>query len=110
MAILNFTLHHDEEFTLFTDATQIIWLLTPTVALCEQQHDVFARHLGTTVRTRLLRGTDNVDRWSDKKTWDAVLDGVRLVVSTYQVLSDALDHGFVTMDRLALLIFDEGMA
>ena len=78
------------------------------MALCTQQHEVFCRHLGSGVRTRLLLGSDNVDRWSDVGIWAQVLDGVRIVVSTHQVLYDALTHGFVTMSRLALLVFDEG--
>ena len=39
--------------------------------------------------------------------WEVVLSGVQIVVSTHQILLDALYHGFVNMQRLALLIFDE---
>lgn len=53
-------------------------------------------------------GSDNVDRWSERRIWDAALSGVRVVVSTHAVLLDALGHGFVQISRLALLIFDEG--
>jgi len=60
------------------------------------------------VRTRLLLGSDNVDRWSRQSTWDAVLSGLHVVVSTHAILSDALSHGFVRMRKLALIIFDEG--
>lgn len=60
------------------------------------------------VRTRLLIGADNVDRWTEQSIWDKVLEDVRVVVSTHAVLADALSHGFVTISRLALLIFDEG--
>jgi ERCC4-related helicase len=60
------------------------------------------------VKARLLIGSDNVDRWSEQRTWDAALDNVRVVVSTYAVLADALGHGFIKMSQLALLIFDEG--
>ncbi len=60
------------------------------------------------VRTRLLLGSDNLDRWSEKRIWDAVISDVRVLVSTPAVLCDALSHGFVKMRRLALLIFDEG--
>lgn len=49
-----------------------------------------------------------MDTWSDQHTWDAMLDNVRIVVSTYQILFDALKHGFVTLDSLALIVFDEG--
>lgn len=33
---------------------------------------------------------------------------MRIVVSTYQILLDALTHGFVGMGKLALIVFDEG--
>lgn len=55
-------------------------------------------------------GSDNVDRWSEQRIWDAVLENVRIVVSTHGVLADALSHGFVRIEELALLVFDEGMS
>ena len=36
-----------------------------------------------------------------------MLKNARIVLSTHQVLLDALSHGFVGMQRLALLVFDE---
>jgi RecG-like helicase len=86
---------------------QIIWFLAPTVALCEQQHRTLTAAFPT-VHIRLLIGSDNVDRWSEQRVWDIVLDNFRIVVSTHAVLADALSHGFVTMKRLSLIIFDEG--
>ncbi len=77
------------------------------VELCTQQHDVILSQLPA-ARIKLLIGSDNVDRWSEKRIWDAALSGVRIVVSTPAVLLDALRHGFVQMTKLALLIFDEG--
>ena len=56
---------------------------------------------------RLLSGNDDVDKWTEQRLWDAVLKNIRIVVSTPQVLLDALTHGFVKMTKLALLIFDE---
>lgn len=41
--------------------------------------------------------------------WDKYLKDARVVVSTYQVLFDAIAHGFVRFDRLSLLVLDEGM-
>ena len=86
---------------------QLIWFLAPTVALCIQQHGSLNKHLPA-LRTRLLIGSDNVDRWSEQRIWDAALLNMQVVVSTHAVLADALTHGFVKMVRLALLIFDEG--
>ena len=52
---------------------------------------------------------DSVDRWSEQRIWDAALDQCRIIVSTHAVLADALQHGFVRISSLALLIFDEGI-
>ncbi|KIE01203.1 Dicer-like protein 2, partial [Metarhizium majus ARSEF 297] len=84
---------------------KIIWFLAPTVALCGQQFDVI-RLQAASVAMKLLTGNDQVDTWS-ADTWDTILDGVRVVVSTYQVLLDALCHAFISIDRLSLIIFDE---
>ncbi|KAI9851330.1 MAG: Dicer-like protein 2 [Thelocarpon superellum] len=85
---------------------ELIWFLAPTVALCDQQHGEIVAWLPA-VRTRLLLGPDKVDLWKEKRIWEAVLEGVQVVVSTHAILADALGHGFITMDRLALLVFDE---
>jgi ERCC4-related helicase len=85
----------------------MIWFLAPTVALCEQQSKALSLHLPT-IRIKLLLGSDNVDKWRTKKVWDTALSDVRVVVSTHQILVDALGFGFVDMARLALLVFDEG--
>ncbi|KAJ5152605.1 Dicer-like protein 2 [Penicillium canariense] len=85
---------------------KLVWFLAPTVALCLQQHDVIASQIPS-VKTRVLTGRDNVDRWTEQAIWNNALKDVRVVCSTYAVLSDALNHGFVRMSQLALLIFDE---
>ncbi|KAJ5330175.1 hypothetical protein N7452_010565 [Penicillium brevicompactum] len=85
---------------------KLIWFLVPTVALCLQQHEVIKSQIPT-VKTKILTGMDNVDRWTDQSIWDAVLKDTRIVISTHAVLADALGHGFVQMSRIALLVFDE---
>jgi ERCC4-related helicase len=77
------------------------------VTLCEQQFQVFQANLPA-YGSVVLSGNDGVDRWTDQKIWDRVLNHVRIVLSTHQVLLDALSHGFVKMSKIALLIFDEG--
>jgi hypothetical protein len=59
------------------------------------------------VSMRLLTGQLNIDAWSPK-VWPLILEGTRVVVSTFDILRDALDHAFVKMDMLALIVFDEG--
>jgi ERCC4-related helicase len=76
--------------------------------LCEQQYEVFKSNLPG-YGIQLLSGKDNVDHWTEQLVWDVVLNNVKIVLSTHQVLLDALTHAFVKMDRLALLIFDEGL-
>lgn len=60
------------------------------------------------ITAKLLTSNENVDAWT-AKIWAVILKDVRIVVSTPQVLYDALCHGFMNMDRLALVIFDEGL-
>lgn len=87
---------------------QVVWFLAPTVSLCAQQLAVLKSQIPA-VQIKFLSGDDNVDSWSDQAVWDAVLLNVRIVVSTYQILLDALSHAFVRMERLSLIVFDEGM-
>ncbi|KAG5920789.1 hypothetical protein E4U42_006070 [Claviceps africana] len=84
---------------------KIIWFLAPTVALCSQQFHVIKLQVPA-VSMKLITGQENLETWS-AATWKTVLRDVRIVVSTYQVLHDALCHSFIKMDRLSLIVFDE---
>jgi ERCC4-related helicase len=77
------------------------------VQLCLQQLAVLQSQISS-VQIKSLTSLDNVDKWSNKAIWDAVLTNVNIVVSTYAVLCDALSHAFVDMDSLTLIVFDEG--
>ncbi|RGP76085.1 dicer 2 [Fusarium longipes] len=48
----------------------------------------------------------NIDAWSED-VWPRILEGTRIIVSTFDILRDTLDHAFVKMDTLALIVFDE---
>lgn len=56
---------------------------------------------------KLLTGQLNVDAWSED-VWPRILNGTRIIVSTFDILRDALDHAFVKMNMLSLIVFDEG--
>lgn len=86
---------------------QRVWMLAPTVALCSQHLEVLKSQIPG-VQSKLISGADNVDAWSEQRIWDKVLLNVRIVISTYQILLDALTHAFVRMDSLALIVIDEG--
>ncbi|KAI0837301.1 hypothetical protein F5Y06DRAFT_271288 [Hypoxylon sp. FL0890] len=89
-----------------SSSDKIIWFLAPTVALCEQHARVLRSQLPA-VQVKLLCGADGVDTWTDVRTWNDYLRNVRIVISTHQVLLDAISHAFVGMDRLSLIVFDE---
>lgn len=86
---------------------QLIWFLCPTVALCNQHVRTITAHVPP-MWCRSFTSNDNVDHWGTVETWNIALASVKVAISTYQVLYDALVHRFVTMDRLSLIIFDEG--
>lgn len=56
----------------------------------------------------LISGALQPDQWTDEKLWKQALSTHRIIVSTPQVLLDALRHGYVNLGRdIGLLVFDE---
>lgn len=49
-----------------------------------------------------------MDSWSSEAIWAEFLLNVKIVVSTYEILNQALTHAFVKLESLALIVFDEG--
>ena len=66
---------------------QIVWFLAPTVTLVSQQHHVLKENLPA-YQTRSLSGGDGVDHWSEQSIWDEVLFNIRIVASTYKVVTN----------------------
>ncbi|KAH8677366.1 hypothetical protein BX600DRAFT_506412 [Xylariales sp. PMI_506] len=84
----------------------LIWFLVPTVVLCEQQLGVLKAQIpGAEIKK--LTGSDGVDTWSSTAVWDLFLKNANVVISTYQILLDALTHRFVRMETLSLIVIDE---
>lgn len=90
-----------------TKTRQIIWFIAPTVSLSAQQHEVLKLQIPS-VPMMMLAGNHHVPTWGPE-LWNAVLEKARVVVTTPQILLDALDHAYISMAHLALLVFDEGM-
>ncbi|PYH86157.1 ATP-dependent helicase dcl2-2 [Aspergillus uvarum CBS 121591] len=88
------------------DREKFCWILCPTVALCEQHVQTMRTRLPPTW-CRSFTGGDKVDHWKSKEIWEDALSGVRVAISTYQVLYDALQHAYLNIHQLSLLIFDE---
>ncbi|PPQ70610.1 hypothetical protein CVT24_000683 [Panaeolus cyanescens] len=88
------------------EATKLTWFFAPTVALCQQQKNVIQSYLPVSVG--LVTGANEPGQWKNPMLWKAVLTTHRVVISTPQILLDALTHGYVNMGRdISLLIFDE---
>ena len=85
---------------------KIIWFTTPNVYLAQQQHAFLSSQLPA-FSFRLITSLDNADFWHTKNVWDAALHRRNGVVSTPQILLDALSHNFVSLESISLLIFDE---
>lgn len=76
------------------------------MALCEQQRDVISTALPVSVG--LISGALEPDQWKDRALWRRVLNDHRVIVSTPQVLLDAMRHGYINLGRdIGLLVFDE---
>ncbi|PBL04406.1 P-loop containing nucleoside triphosphate hydrolase protein [Armillaria gallica] len=85
---------------------KISWFLVPTVALSEQQCRVIRAALPVSVG--LISGSLEPNQWKDASLWRKVIETHRIVVSTPQVLLDALRHSYIQMGRdIGLMIFDE---
>jgi ERCC4-related helicase len=56
----------------------------------------------------LISGSNEPEQWKDKTLWRSVLETYRIMVTTPQVLLDALHHGYISIGTdIGLLIFDE---
>ena len=86
----------------------MVWFLAPTVPLATQQFNVLKLQ-NPGVICRLITGADNVEAWSNTLVWGRILQNVKIVVSTYQILFDAATHGFVPLNSLSLIVVDEGL-
>ncbi|KAL2257880.1 hypothetical protein VTK26DRAFT_9051 [Humicola hyalothermophila] len=86
---------------------KIVWFLVPTVELARQQFDVIRVQIPG-VQSRLICGDSDVAAWSaEPGLWDAILLNIRIVVSTYQILFDAVSHALVPLSSLSLIVIDE---
>ncbi|KAH7885585.1 hypothetical protein F5I97DRAFT_2034434 [Phlebopus sp. FC_14] len=84
---------------------KVSWFIAPTVALCEQQQDVISKAMGP---VGLIHGGLEPKQWTDPGIWKSILQKNRVIVSTPQVLLDALTHGYINLGlEISLLVFDE---
>ncbi|KAI0771225.1 P-loop containing nucleoside triphosphate hydrolase protein [Trametes elegans] len=85
---------------------KVSWFIAPTVALVEQQFDVIKTAIPVSVG--LVSGASEPNQWKDASLWRRILASHRIMVTTPQVLLDALHHGYIDLGRdVGLLVFDE---
>ncbi|KAI4478811.1 hypothetical protein M0804_011557 [Polistes exclamans] len=75
-----------------------------TVPLVVQQSEYIARHTGLSCKGYC--GDMNVDYWS-KEIWLKELEEHQVLVMTSQILVDIITHGYLSLNRINLIIFDE---
>ena len=93
------------DFELQQEPDLLTWLMTPTQELAKQQHIFLSEQLPN-YSFRVITGADSAEYWG-QRTWEAALHGQNGIVSTPAILADALSHGYVSFDRISLLVFDE---
>jgi len=82
------------------------WFTAPNVLLAQQQYHVLSLQLPQ-YQIRTLLGHDNVHLWRTQKVWDLALADINIIISTPQVLLDALRNAFVRLEDISLLVVDE---
>ncbi|KAK2567376.1 Endoribonuclease Dicer [Acropora cervicornis] len=91
-----------ELFELAKERNTIICL--GTVPLASQQAKVIEKH--TDLKVEKYIGAMNVDLW-DKEKWEDELNKNNVLVMTAQIFLDLLNHAYIKLSQVNLLIFDE---
>lgn len=80
--------------------------VSPKVALCQQQYEVLKNILPCGVD--YISGGKEPDKWTNPLLWKNIVSVNQVIVSTHQVLLDALRHAYLNLGLdIGLLIFDE---
>ncbi|KAF2152570.1 ATP-dependent helicase dcl1 [Myriangium duriaei CBS 260.36] len=83
---------------------RIAFFLVPSVNLVFQQHAVLVTNLDQPVAR--VHGGLRPDLWTADQ-WEKIFESNKAVVCTPDILKMCLDHGFLNMRQINLLIFDE---
>ncbi|XP_014473379.1 PREDICTED: endoribonuclease Dicer [Dinoponera quadriceps] len=75
-----------------------------TVALVRQQAEYIKRH--TCLTCKGYSGDMKVDVWKEDR-WKLEFDEIQVLVMTAQILVDIITRGYMKLDRINLIIFDE---
>ncbi|EIW59400.1 P-loop containing nucleoside triphosphate hydrolase protein [Trametes versicolor FP-101664 SS1] len=85
---------------------KVSWFIAPTVALVDQQYEVIKTAIPVSVGH--VSGASEPNQWKDASLWRRILATHRIMVTTPQVLLDALHHAYVDLGTdIGLMVFDE---
>lgn len=85
---------------------KLVWFTAPKAVLVDQQCRFLKSQLPA-YTIKPLTGQDQVDTWKSSQIWETVLRGVNIIVTTPQILCDALQHAYVKLQIVSLLVIDE---
>ncbi|KAI9010410.1 hypothetical protein CLU79DRAFT_773664 [Phycomyces nitens] len=85
-------------------STKLAFFLVDRVPLVFQQSEVIKANCDVVLEQ--MCGEMNVDNWSEKK-WKTIYEESDVCVMTAQIFLDTLRHGFITMNSVNLIVFDE---
>lgn len=102
--LLRHTLDQELERHAAGEPRKVAFFLVEKVALCFQQYSVLRENLAHPVAK--FHG-EMAGVMSTKAFWDEQLAGRMVFVCTAQILLDCLNHGFLHIGQVNLLIFDE---
>lgn len=83
---------------------KIAFFLVASVTLVYQQFEVLKTNLDHSVAR--VCGADNADHWQRAK-WHKLFAENKVVVATSEILHQCLAHGYISMNQINLLVFDE---
>ncbi|XP_031782799.1 endoribonuclease Dicer [Nasonia vitripennis] len=88
----------------YTEGGKRTIFIVNTVALVVQQTAFLTRHTGLVCKG--YSGDMGVDFWS-KEEWRKEINTNQVLVMTAQIFLNLLTHGYISLDKINLLIFDE---
>ncbi|GAA5800244.1 hypothetical protein HPULCUR_005669 [Helicostylum pulchrum] len=94
----------EREARLTRRETKLAFFLVERVPLVFQQASVIQANCDLVVEQ--MCGEMDVDNWSEKR-WKQIFEESDVCVMTAQIFLDTLYHGFISLERVHLLIFDE---
>ncbi|CEG78493.1 Putative Dicer-2 protein [Rhizopus microsporus] len=94
----------EREARLTRRETKLAFFLVDRVPLVFQQASVIKANCDIVVEA--ICGEMDVDNWSEKR-WKIIFEESDVCVMTAQIFLDALYHGFLSIDRAHLIVFDE---